>query len=151
MKVLGIFWLEMLLLSGCWQFRIVKLLDIYLEKTLIRKDIHTSVFIAALITVTKTWASQVAPVIENPPACAGDIGDADSIPGSGRSPGGGHGHPLQCSCLENSMDRGAWWPIPSMGSRRVGHDWSNLAQYSTKKNKIMPFVTIWMEIEIIIF
>ena len=34
--------------------------------------------------------------------------DAGSIPGWGRSPGGGHGHPLQCSCLENSMDRGAW-------------------------------------------
>ena len=37
-----------------------------------------------------------------------DIGDSDSIPGSGRSPGGGHGNPLQCSCLENPMDRGAW-------------------------------------------
>ena len=33
----------------------------------------------------------------------------DSVPGSGRSPGGGHGNPLQCSCLENPMDRGAWW------------------------------------------
>ena len=31
------------------------------------------------------------------------------IPALGRSPGGGHGNPLQCSCLENSMDRGAWW------------------------------------------
>ena len=41
------------------------------------------------------------------PACnAGDLG---SIPGSGRSPGGGHGNPLQSSYLENSMDRGAWW------------------------------------------
>ena len=39
-------------------------------------------------------------------ACnAGDLG---SVPGSGRSPGGGHGNPLQCSCLENPMDRGAW-------------------------------------------
>ena len=37
---------------------------------------------------------------------AGDLG---SIPGSGRSPGGGHGGPLQCSCLENPMDRGSWW------------------------------------------
>ena len=41
-------------------------------------------------------------------ASAGDTGDLDSIPGSGRSPGGGHGNPLQCSCLENPMDRGAW-------------------------------------------
>ena len=44
------------------------------------------------------------------PAChAGGIGDTGSIPGSGRSPGGGNGNPLQYSCLENSMDRGAWW------------------------------------------
>ena len=43
-----------------------------------------------------------------------DEGDAEatgSIPGSGRSPGGGHGNPLQYSCLENPMDRGAWWAI----------------------------------------
>ena len=39
----------------------------------------------------------------------GDIRDEGSIPGLGRSPGGGHGHPLQYSCLKNSMDRGAWW------------------------------------------
>ena len=43
------------------------------------------------------------------PACnAGDIRDVGSIPGSGRSPGGGHGNPLQYSCLENPMQRGAW-------------------------------------------
>ena len=40
------------------------------------------------------------------PAC--DAGDLSSIPGSGRSPGGGHGNPLQYSCMENPMDRGAW-------------------------------------------
>ena len=39
------------------------------------------------------------------------VGDPCSIPGSGRSPGEGNGHPLQYSCLENSMDRGAWWAI----------------------------------------
>ena len=44
----------------------------------------------------------------------------------GSMPGEGHGNPLQCSCLENSMDRGACW-LESMGSQRVGHDWSNLA------------------------
>ena len=38
-----------------------------------------------------------------------DVGDLGSIPGSGRSPGEGIGYPLQYSCLENSMDRGAWW------------------------------------------
>ena len=50
-------------------------------------------------------ASQVVLVVKNPPANAGDSG---SIPGSGRSPGGGHGNPLQYSCLENPTDRGAW-------------------------------------------
>ena len=43
-------------------------------------------------------------------ACkAGDEGDRSSIPGPGRAPGGGHGNPLQYSCLQNPMDRGAWW------------------------------------------
>ena len=48
-------------------------------------------------------------MIKNPPANAGDIRDAGSIPGSRRSPGGGHDNLLQYSCLENPMDRGAWW------------------------------------------
>jgi len=47
-------------------------------------------------------------VVNYPPANAGDMGDAGSIPGSGRSAGEGNGSPLQYSCLENSMDRGAW-------------------------------------------
>ena len=47
-------------------------------------------------------------VIKNLPANAGDTGDAGLLPGSGRSPGGRHGNPLQYSCLENPMDRGAW-------------------------------------------
>ena len=47
-------------------------------------------------------------VVKNPPASAGEIRVMGSVPGSGRSPGGGHGNPLQYSCLENLMDRGAW-------------------------------------------
>ena len=47
-------------------------------------------------------------MVKNLPAKAGDIRDVGSIPGSGRSPGEGHGNPLQYSCLENPMDRGAW-------------------------------------------
>ena len=54
-------------------------------------------------------ASQVALVVKNLLANAGDIKDMGLIPGSGRSPGGGHGNPLQCSCLENPRDGGAWW------------------------------------------
>ena len=51
----------------------------------------------------------VSLVVKNPPANAGDARDVGLIPGSGRSPGGGNGSPLLNSCLENSMDRGAWW------------------------------------------
>ena len=50
----------------------------------------------------------MALVVKNLPASAGDIRDSGLIPGSGRSPGGGHGNPLQYSCLENPMDRGGW-------------------------------------------
>ena len=53
-------------------------------------------------------ASQVALVVKNPLANAGDTRDMGSIPGWGRSPGGGHGDLLQYSCLENPMDRGVW-------------------------------------------
>ena len=52
--------------------------------------------------------SQVALVVKNPPANAGDLRDVSSIPGLGRSPGGGHGNPLQYSCLKNLMDRRVW-------------------------------------------
>ena len=62
-------------------------------------EIHKEVF----------WASQVALMVKNPSANAGDLRDVDSVPGSGRPPGGGNGNPLQYSCLENPMDRGAWW------------------------------------------
>ena len=48
------------------------------------------------------------PVVKNLPANAGDTGNVGSVPGSGRSPGVGNGNPLQCSCLENPMDRRAW-------------------------------------------
>ena len=51
----------------------------------------------------------LALVVKNPSANVGDIRNAGLIPGSGRAPGGGHGNPLQFSCLENPMDRGAWW------------------------------------------
>ena len=50
----------------------------------------------------------MALVVKNLPANTGDVRDAGSIPGSGRSPGEGHGNPLQYSCLENSSDREAW-------------------------------------------
>ena len=57
-------------------------------------------------------------MVKNPPANAGDTGEMDSTPGSGRCPGGGNGNPLQNSCLENPMDRGAW----QVGSQRLGRN-----------------------------
>ena len=48
-------------------------------------------------------------MVKSPPASAGDVGDVGSVPGSGRSPGEGNDNPLQYSCLENLMDRAAWW------------------------------------------
>ena len=54
-------------------------------------------------------AFQVMLVVKNPPVSAGDIRDSGLIPGSGRSPRGGHAKPFQYSCLANPMDRGAWW------------------------------------------
>ena len=50
-------------------------------------------------------------MVENLPAIAGAVGEAGVMPGAGGCPGGGHGNPPQCSCLENRMDRGAWCVI----------------------------------------
>ena len=67
-------------------------------------------------------------VVKNLPANAGDIRDTDSAPGSGRSPGGGHGSPLQYSCLENPMERGAWWATVHV----VAKSWIQLKLLSTQ-------------------
>ena len=72
--------------------------------------------------------SQVALVVRNLQANAGDIRDKSSIPGSGRSPGGEYGNPPQYSCLENSMDRGVWWAtvhgIAESGMTEVTHTYT---------------------------
>ena len=60
-------------------------------------------------------------MVKNPPADAEDAGDTGSIPGLGRSLGGGHSNPLHCSCLKNPMDRGAW-RLQSTGLQRVRHN-----------------------------
>ena len=65
-------------------------------------------------------------VVRKLPASVGDIRDLGSIPGSGRFPGGGHGNPLQYSCLENPMDRGAWQATV----HRVAKIWRQLKQLS---------------------
>ena len=65
-------------------------------------------FVAIYIKKKKKRGSQVALVLKNMPANTGDVRDAGLIPGLGRFPGGGHGNPLQYSCLKNPKDRGAW-------------------------------------------
>ena len=72
-------------------------------------------------------ASLVALVVKNLPASAGDIRDAGLVPGLGRSPGGEHGNPLQYSCLENPMDRGAWLATV----HRAAKSWTRLKRLST--------------------
>ena len=65
-------------------------------------------------------------MVKNPPVSAGDIRDVSSIPDLGRSPGGGHVNPLQYSCLENPMDRGAW----QVTVHRVPKSWTRLKRLS---------------------
>ena len=78
------------------------------------------VFITELCPLT--GASQVALVVKNPSANAGDVRDKSSIPGLGKSPGEGNGNPLQYSCVENPMDRGAWRATV----HRVRQSWARL-------------------------
>ena len=66
-------------------------------------------------------------MVKNPTANAGDIRDTGSIPGLGRISGGGNGNPIQYSCLENPMDRGAWWAMV----HRIAKSWTQLKQFST--------------------
>ena len=77
---------------------------------------------------SQSLASWVALVVKNLPVSVGDAGDVGLIPGWGRSPGGGHGNPLQYSCLEDPMDRGAWWATVL----RIRKRWARLKRLSTK-------------------
>ena len=82
------------------------------------------------MNIIQWGSSQVGLVVKNLPANAEVVRDSGSIPGSGRSPEGGHGNPLQCSCLENPMDRGAWWAAV----REVAKTRTRLKQLSTQYN-----------------
>ena len=68
----------------------------------------------------------MALVVKNPSTNAGDLKDVGLIPGPGRSPGEGHGNPLQHSCLESPLDRGAWWATV----HRLAKSWTRLKQLS---------------------
>ena len=84
------------------------------------------------------WASQVALVVKRLPANAGDTRDKGSIPGSGRSSGGGHGNLLQYYCLQNPSDRGVWWAVV----HRVAKSWTGLKQLSMQGNIMNNFSLI---------
>ena len=83
-------------------------------------------------------------MVKNPPPNAGDIGDAGSIPGLGRSSGGRHGNPLQYPCLENSVDRGTWQATV----HEVAKSWVKLlstfidSHYISGSHTVQP--TLWL-------
>ena len=79
-------------------------------------------------------------MVKNPPDNARDINDVDSIPGSGRSPGGVHSNPLQYSCLENPMDRGTWGAMV----HGVAQSRTQLKQFSTHTQSLLvPLFGAW--------
>ena len=80
---------------------------------------------------------------KNSPANAGDTRDVDLIPGSGRSPAEGNSNPRQYSCLENSMNRGAWWA--SLWGCRVGHDRVSTQTQIFYLNFNISHVSTWIQ------
>ena len=86
---------------------------------------------------TEMGLSEVVQVVKNSPTNVADARHVSSIPGLGRSPGGGHGNSLQYSCLEKPMDGGAWWATV-LGSPGVRCDWSYLACTHYKRNLSYP-------------
>ena len=104
-----------------------------------------------------TWSSPCSPiwshfvliskvVVKNPPASVGDVRDAGLIPELGRSPGGEHNNPLQYSCLEESVDRGAWRATVHRVTKSVGHDWSDSAHSRPFccPNTVSLFLYFWL-------
>ena len=95
--------------KGAWQATVLGVIE-ELDTTYWLNNINISERLNRCYdALTLLWASQVMLVVKNVPANGGDVKrDVGLIPGLGRFPGGGHGIPLQYSCLENPTDRGAW-------------------------------------------
>ena len=107
------FWQDALFLHHCFCFSLIKVIsnlkspiDLW---NLLLETVPFPLFHHQKQKFSTFWASQVAQMVKNPPASAGDTGDPGLILGSGRSPGGGNGNPLHYCCLENPTDRVAWW------------------------------------------
>ena len=110
----------------CWFKELKNILSPYsLLKSLCENDCLEHVIVPSFDSPALCWASQVALVVKKLPANAGDTRDMGLIPGCGRSPGGGHGNPVQYSCLENHMERGA---VQFTVLQKVRHGRSNLAE-----------------------
>ena len=84
------------------------------------------------------------PVVNNPPANAGDARDKGSVPGLGRSPGRGHGNPLQDSCLENATDREVWRAaVHGVAKGQTGLRWLSRAEHSLFTPRVDWFPSLW--------
>ena len=91
------------------------------------------------VSIWETWASQVALVVKNLLSNTRDIRDAGSITGLGSSPGGEHGNPLQYSCLENYMGKGAWQAMVHGGHKEL--DMSEVI--ALKHEKLTVIIILW--------
>ena len=92
------------------------------------------------------WTSQMALVVKSPPASTGGAEDLGSNPGSGRSSGGGHCNPLQYSCLEKPMDKGAW-ALQSTGSQEL----DTTERLSTTTTSCLSKVYIFLNFKFVYF
>ena len=84
-------------------------------------------------------------MVKNLPASVGDIRDTGSIPGSGRSPAGGNGNPLQYSCLEDPMDRRAWWAKVHM----IAKSQTRLKRFNTHTESIHSLLGLVLSINLL--
>ena len=102
-------------------------------------------------TIKIMWTSQVALVVKYPPANAGDPGDTVFIHGSGRSPGGGHGSPLQYSCLENFMNKGAWQTrVHRVTQSQTRLKWLSTHAWSLSHAEIVKWMILWTSVFILL-
>ena len=112
------YWVESLMLYSRF------LLVIYLKTVKSQENVDSKksgVKLSSLLLYTRHFTGRS--VLKNLPANAADTGDGGSIPGLGRTPGVGNGNALHYACLENSMNKGAWWAaVYQWGSQSVRHD-----------------------------
>ena len=97
-----------------------------------------------------TGASQEALVVKNLPANAGDIRDVGSIPGSGRSPGGERGNPLQYSCLGNPMEKGTWWATVQFSSvQSLSCVWLFATPWTATRQASLSIINSWSLLKLV--